>query len=91
MWTLNSIVLKMSSSIGKNTVTQTQAAENRRMQQETRQAEVQQKVNAQQPKYERMLIKGKSARECTNSNVITNETINCTKDHYEMVLISGTQ
>lgn len=62
-----------------------------RKQQEAEQAEARQRVAAQQPRYERMLIKGKSARECTSGNVITNETIRCTKDHYEMVLVNGTQ
>jgi len=58
-------------------------------QQEIEQSEARRRVEAQQPHYERMLVKGKSSRECAKGNVITNETILCTKDHYEMVLVSA--
>lgn len=97
MWALNSITQKMLSDIGKNSIAQqqrvqqTQAAENWRKQQEAEKAEARRKIEAQQPHYERVLVKGKSARECSNGNVINNETILCMKDHYETVLVSGAQ
>jgi len=47
------------------------------------------RIEAQQPHYERVLVKGKSARECSNGNVINNETIQCTKTHYEDILVNG--
>jgi hypothetical protein len=58
-------------------------------QQEMEQAEARRRVDAQQPHYERAIVKGKSARECSNGNVINNDSILCMKDHYEMILVSG--
>lgn len=60
-------------------------------QQEMEQAEARRRVEAQQPHYERMLVKGKTARECSNGNVINNASVECMKDHYEMVLVSGVE
>jgi len=51
----------------------------------------QRRVNSQQPRYEEILIKGKSARECMAGNVISNATIECTKDHLAVVPIGGKQ
>lgn len=62
-----------------------------RKQKEAEQAEAQRRAEAQQPRYESVLVKGKSFQECSSNNVITNETIRCMKEHYEMVLVSGTQ
>lgn len=47
------------------------------------------KIEAERPHYERVLVKGKSARECSKGNVIDNASIICTRDHYETVLING--
>lgn len=48
---------------------------------------IQKKLDADQPHYERKLIRGKSAQECSHSRTITNESILCMKDHYETVLV----
>ncbi len=53
------------------------------------QAEMTPKVAAQPAHYERVLIEGKSARECSNSNVLNNRTLECMKDHYETVWVNG--
>jgi cell division protein FtsB len=58
-------------------------------QQEMEQAEARRRVAAQQPHYERVLVKGKSARECSNGNVIDNASVACMQDHYETVLVNG--
>lgn len=62
-----------------------------RKQKEAERAEAQRRAKAQQPRYERVLVKGKSILECSSDKIITNETIRCMKDHYEMVLVSVTQ
>lgn len=59
--------------------------------QEAEQAEVRRRIETAQPHYEQILVKAKSSRECRKDNVITNESIKCMKDHYEMVLVSGNQ
>lgn len=94
MWALNSVAQKSINNIGKNAIAQQQKAQADaawRKQQEAEQAKARQKVATQQPHYERVLIKGKPARECSNGNVINNETILCMKDHYETALVNGTQ
>jgi very-short-patch-repair endonuclease len=59
-----------------------QAAENLRKQQEI--------TTRQQPKYERLLIRAKSARECARPDgTLDNYTVLCMSDHHEMVLVSG--
>jgi very-short-patch-repair endonuclease len=58
-------------------------------QQEMEQAEARRRVAAQQPHYERVLVKGKSARECSEGNVINNASVACMQDHYETVLVNG--
>lgn len=68
-----------------------QAASSAVQKQEAEQAEVRRRVEATQPHYEQILVKAKSSRECRKDNVITNESIKCMKDHYEMVLVSGNQ
>lgn len=67
------------------------AAARLQQQQEMEQAEGRRRVDAQQPHYERVFVKGKSARECSNGNVIDNASVACMQDHYETVLVSGTQ
>jgi len=60
----------------------TQAGENLRKQQEI--------TARQQPKYERLLIRAKSAKECARPDgTLDNYTVLCMTNHYEMVLISG--
>lgn len=66
-----------------------QAEASLQKQQEMEKVEAQRRGQAQQPRYERVLIKGKSARECSNGNVINNASLECMKDHYETVLVSG--
>lgn len=44
---------------------------------------------AQQMHYEQILVKGKSARECSASNVPNNEDVRCMNDHYEVVLVGN--
>ncbi len=69
-----------------------QAEAVRHKQQEIEQTEAQQRKAAQQPRYERMLIKGKHARECKNEKgELDNNTAKCMIDHYEMVLVNGPQ
>lgn len=59
----------------------TQAVENLRKQQEIK--------ALQQPKYERLLIRAKSARECARPDgTLDNYTVLCMSDHYEMILVS---
>lgn len=59
-----------------------QAAENLLRQQEV--------AVQQQPKYERILIRGKSARECARPDgTLDNYTVLCMRDHEEVVLVSG--
>jgi very-short-patch-repair endonuclease len=59
----------------------TQVAENLRKQQES---------TAQQPRYERLLVRAKSARECARPDgTLDNYTVLCMTDHHEMVLING--
>ncbi|MBI5658371.1 MAG: DUF2726 domain-containing protein [Nitrosomonadales bacterium] len=82
---------ELSANDQRSAIQQIQAAENLQKQQEAKRAEVQQKVAQQQPRYERIIVKGKTYEECTSGNVITNETILCMKDHYETVTVSGTQ
>lgn len=53
------------------------------------QTEITPKVPVQPPHYERILIQGKSARECSKGNVLNNGTLECMKDHYEMVWVNG--
>lgn len=58
-----------------------QAADNLRKQQEI--------TPQQQPKYERLLIRAKSARECPRPDgTLDNYTVLCMSDHHEMVLVS---
>jgi len=59
--------------------------------QEAEQAEARRRVDAEEPHYVRMLVKGKSARECSKGGVIDNSTVACMNDHYEMVLVNGNQ
>lgn len=68
-----------------------QEAERAKTQREAEQAEARQRAEAQQPRYERVLVRGKSLRECSSDNIITNESIRCMRDHYEMVQVSGAQ
>lgn len=56
---------------------------------ETGQLEAGRKVNAQPPHYERVLVRGKSVRECSVGNVINNTSVACMKDHYENVWVNG--
>jgi restriction system protein len=45
-------------------------------------------VVPEQPRYERLLIRGKSARECARPDgTLDNYTVQCMKEHYEMVLV----
>lgn len=60
----------------------TQAAENLHKQQEI--------TALQQPKYERLLIRAKSARECARPDgTLDNYTVLCMSDHHEMVLVTN--
>jgi len=63
-----------------------------RKQQQAKQATEQRNIETPlTPRYERVVVPGKSARECAINGVITNESILCMKNHYEMVLVSGNQ
>lgn len=63
---------------------QAQAAENLRKQQAA--------AMAQQAKYERVLVRGKSARECARPDgTLDNSTVKCMSDHYETVLANSHQ
>lgn len=67
------------------------AGDRLQQQQEMEQAEARRRVDAQQPHYERVFVKGKSARECSSGNVIDNASVMCMQDHYETVLVGGTR
>lgn len=56
-------------------------------QQEIEVAQVQRKLEAEQPHYERILVRGKSPEECSPSGVIDNAAVMCMRDHYENVLV----
>ena len=101
MWGVNAVIKNMTSKFvsrvqaqqmqfQQQTAARQQEAILQR-QQEMEQAEARRRVEAQQPHYERMLVKGKSARECSNGNVINNASVACMQDHYEMVLVSATK
>lgn len=61
-------------------------------QQELEKVEIRKRIEAQQPHYERVFVKGKSPAECKRSDgVITDQTIWCMKNHYEKVWVSGNQ
>jgi very-short-patch-repair endonuclease len=62
-------------------------------QQEQDQLMAKQYQEAHQPHYERVFVKGKSAKECGHDNggILDNSTVNCMNDHYEMVLVNGNQ
>jgi len=49
----------------------------------------QQEITApQQPKYERLLVRAKSARECARPDgTLDNYTVLCMSDHFETVLV----
>lgn len=64
-----------------------QAEQAWKKQQEVEVAQVQRKLEAEQPHYERKLVKGKSPEECSPSGVIDNAAVICMKDHYENVLV----
>jgi len=83
------LIEKQQQQLQQIVVRQTEA--NLRIQQSAEQAEARRRVEAEKPHYVRMLVKGKSARECSNGNVINDASIACMKDHYEMVLINGNQ
>lgn len=46
-------------------------------------------ANALPSHYERVLVRGKSVRECSNGNVINDASVACMKDHYETVWVTG--
>lgn len=99
MWGVNAVIKNMTSKFVNRVQAQqmqfqqqTAARQQEAMlqrQQEMEQAEARRRVAAQQPHYERMLVKGKSARECSNGNVINDASVACMQDHYETVLVSG--
>lgn len=44
------------------------------------------------PEYERLLVRGKSAKECARPDgTLDNYTVHCMSDHYEMVLVNRSQ
>lgn len=96
MWVRNNAAQKALSNIEKNALAQqqkimqqAQASENWRKQQEAEQAKVQQRIKTQQPRYERVLVKGKSGHECkSNNGVLDNYAIKCMNDHYEMMIVN---
>jgi len=100
-WGLYAVVMGAFNSIGhgftasQQLIQQQVAARineaNLRIQQAAEQAEARRRVDSEKPHYVQMLIKGKSARECSNGNVINDSSIACMKDHYEMVLVNGNQ
>jgi len=96
-WGLTAVIKSMTNSfVNKAAATQQRlvqqnaarlAEANLQKQQDMEQAEARRRVAAEQPHYERVLVKGKSARECSIGNVIDNASILCMKDHFEMVLV----
>ena len=92
MWALNFGAQKILSTIGKNALTQQQRMQQENQQWANQQKTAQQRITARQPRYERMLIKGKPARECKNEKgELDNNTAKCIIDHYEMVLVNVPQ
>lgn len=69
-----------------------------RAQEESKQPQQQALLNStqnnlsQQPGYEQIFVKGKSARECRNADgAMDNKTVLCMNDHYEMVEVGKAQ
>ena len=103
IWGVNSVIRSMTNYFVNNVQAQQRQLQQRQLQQnadrlaaarlqqqqDMEQAEARRRVEAQQPHYERVLVKGKSARECSNGNVIDNASVKCMQDHYEMVLVNS--
>ncbi len=74
--------------IQKRTAEITQKAQQRAAQQHAETRPGTQAV--QQPTYERVLVRGRSARECARPDgTLDNYTVRCMSDHYEMVQVNG--
>lgn len=97
-WAFNAVIKGVTSNFNSKVLAQQQMNQQNLIRQaeadslkklESEQMEARRTVNVQSPHYERVLIRGKSARECSNGNVINNISIACMKDHYENVWVTG--
>jgi hypothetical protein len=99
LWAFNAVLKNVTSSISNkalavqqqiNQQNLTHQAEiNSLKKLEAQQLEAGRKINIQPPHYERVLVRGKSVRECSIGGVINNTSVACMKDHYENVWVSG--
>lgn len=99
LWAFNSVMKNVTSSISNQALAVQQqinqqnlthqADVNSLRKLETEQLEAGRKINVQPPHYERVLVRGKSARECSVGGVINNTSVACMKDHYEDVWVNG--
>lgn len=92
----NSLVTGIGNTIKNNAIARQQQNLNQQIgtslvkqPPEAEQSGIRGKVNAQPAHYERVLIRGKSARECSYGGVINNTSVECMKDRYENVWVSG--
>jgi hypothetical protein len=92
----------MANNQQRRVIEQAQQAQQRAMQQQAlslQKAQLEAQMHGQQnvavpqqPKYDRLLIRAKSAKECARPDgSFDNFTITCMKDHYEMVLVNNQQ
>jgi hypothetical protein len=106
MWFVNKTAQKSLQHIGENSVARQQqlqrdlqqsadqqrAAIELQKKQGTEQVVARELEIKQQPHYERIFVKAKSADECGKvKNVIDEKVIWCMKDHYERILVNGNQ
>ncbi len=80
--------IKIQTAIRQQSI-ETQAAT--QQQKLVKDTALQQRIETAKPRFERVLVKGKSAKECGAAGIITNQTILCKNDHYEIVQINGNQ
>ena len=99
LWAFNAVMKNVTSNFSNKALAMQQQINQQNL---TRQAEINslkkleadqleagRKVNIQPPHYERVLVRGKSVRECSINGVINNTSVACMKDHYENVWMNG--